>query len=101
MKSRITMACVAVGYVLFSLAGVKPIAAPIYSAWSTPVNLGPTINSPFNESGPCLSKDGLSLYFFSFRPGGFGAQDLWVSQRPNVDAPWGTPWNLGPRINTE
>ena len=31
--------------------------------------------------GPALSADGLSLYFDSNRPGGFGGNDLWVSQR--------------------
>ncbi|MBI2819136.1 MAG: PD40 domain-containing protein [Acidobacteria bacterium] len=26
--------------------------------------------------------------------------DIWVSQRASLDAPWGTPQNLGPNINT-
>ena len=101
MKSRIAIVCIALGFFLFSLLRAKPFAAPGYSLWSTPVNLGPIINSGFGDSGACLSKDGLSLYFFSFRPGGFGAQDIWVSHRPSTDAPWGTPWNLGPLINTD
>jgi WD40 repeat protein len=70
------------------------------SEWSAPVNLGPTINSAFTENLAELSKDGLSLYFTSDRPGGYGALDLWVSQRSNVDKPWGTPVNLGPTVNS-
>jgi WD40 repeat protein len=72
----------------------RPIAAPDYSPWSEPVNLGATINSSFADGGPALSKDGLSLYFGSDRPGGFGGFDLWVSQRATVEAPWGPPVNL-------
>jgi hypothetical protein len=71
-----------------------------YSDWSAPVDLGPTVNSTSNEFAPVISKDGLSLYFASNRPGGFGALDIWVSQRPSMDLPWGTPQNLGPNINT-
>ena len=75
-------------------------AQPRYSNWSEPVNLGPVINTAFNDQHPALSKDGLSLYFTSNRPGGQGADDLWVSQRASVDDPWGPPQNLGPTINT-
>lgn len=38
-------------------------AAPIYTGWSTPVWLGPVVNSAAAESGPALSADGLSLFF--------------------------------------
>jgi WD40-like Beta Propeller Repeat len=75
-------------------------AAPNYSDWSTPVNLGPTINTTSSETGPALSKDGLSLYFESNRPGGSGGGDIWVSQRDSVDDDWGAPLNLGATINT-
>jgi hypothetical protein len=77
-----------------------PTAAPQYSDWSRPLNLGPLVNSPFNDAGPAVSKDGLSLYFGSDRPGGFGAFDIWVSQRASVEAPWGPPVNLGASVNT-
>src|SRR5262249_30573755 len=32
-------------------------------AWSTPVNLGPPINTPALDGGPCLSFDGEELFF--------------------------------------
>ena len=63
------------------------------------MNLGPVVNSSSADQAPEVSKDGLSLYFQSERPG-FGAQDLWVSQRNSEDDPWGPPVNLGPVINS-
>jgi len=54
--------------------------------WSDPVNLGPTINSSYNEAYPSISADGRALFFTSNRPGGFGDRDLWqVSIDPVVD----------------
>src|SRR5690349_23645970 len=68
---------------------------PAYGPWGTPVNLGPVVNSPYNDNSPAISKDGLSLYISSsrdpsppgFRPGGLGGPDIWVSQRAGLDAP--------------
>ena len=55
--------------------------------WSTPVNLGSTINSTFNEGAPALSSDGTTLYFYSNRPGGFGGNDLLVATRTELPSP--------------
>jgi hypothetical protein len=71
-----------------------------FSDWSTPVNLGPVINSPSIEQHPAISKDGLSLYFVSDRPGSLGNTDIWVSQRTTALDPWGPPQNLGPNVNS-
>ena len=81
-----------------TLPGLLP-AAPRFSEWSPPVNLGP-VNSGSNDAGPALSRDGLSLYFQSNRTGGFGANDIWVTQRDSREVAWGVPVNLGPTINT-
>ena len=75
-------------------------SAPQYSDWSEPANLGSTINSSSGDRHPAISGDRLRLYFSSNRPGGLGGDDLWVSQRASEDAPWGTPQNLGPIVNT-
>src|SRR5438552_17247945 len=101
--SRITSKAIfalllALGSVL--LAAPSFLAAQGFSEWSPPVNLGPTVNSGFIDAGPALSKDGLSLYFNSNRPGGFGGNDIWVSQRASREDAWGEPVNLGPTINT-
>jgi hypothetical protein len=70
------------------------------STWSEPVNLGAAINGAgFDNRRPAISSDGLSLYFSSNRPGGFGTNDLWVSHRATLNDPWGDPQNLGPAIN--
>ncbi len=79
--------------------------------WSAARNLGPSVNSPHWDSQPCLSADGLNLYFASNRPGGLGERDLWKSTR-QARAPggestpqpryteWSSPVNLGPVINS-
>jgi hypothetical protein len=71
-----------------------------YSDWSEPINLGPNVNSTALDRGPAISKDGLSLYFASDRLGGFGGEDIYVSQRETRDDEWGPAMNLGPIINT-
>lgn len=81
-------------------ADVLAVEQDAYGPWSAAVNLGPIVNSVFNDNHPAISKDGLSLYITSNRPGGFGMTDLWVSHRANLDDPWGAPANLGPSINT-
>jgi len=72
--------------------------------WGEPNNLGPTVNSEYQELCPSLSADGLSLYFsegpYSFRPEGLGEGDLWVSTRATVSDPWGPPENLGAAVNS-
>jgi hypothetical protein len=78
----------------------ESVARPEYTDWSVPVNLGAMINSGSNEDHPNLSKDGLSLFFHSNRPGGYGGLDIWVSHRATLDDPWQAPENLGPSINT-
>jgi hypothetical protein len=52
--------------------------------WSTPVNLGSTVNSSFNDGAPALSFDGTTLYFYSNRPGGLGGNDLQVATRTKL-----------------
>ena len=75
-----------------------------FSAWSEPVSVGLAINLPgVDDRQAVLSKDGLSLYFASNRPGALGTLlDIWVSQRACADltCPWGTPVSLGPTVNS-
>ncbi len=69
-------------------------------AWGEPVNLGPIVNSSDADGSPCISPNGLLLFFSSNRPGGFGNRDLYVTRRATIDDDWGIPVNLGPAINT-
>src|SRR2546425_5346185 len=66
------------------------------AAWSTPVNLGDTINTASVEQNPYLSSDGLTLFFSSDRPGGFGGLDLYMSARttPTIYPSWSYTGNL-------
>jgi hypothetical protein len=82
-----------------SFAWSTPDAAH-YSDWSEPINVGATVNSTSTDIAPTLSKNGLSLYFSSTRPGGAGGFDIWVSQRSKPSEAWGPPQNLGPAINS-
>ncbi len=68
--------------------------------WGDPVNLGPAVNGPSYQQAPCLSSDGLLLFFHSDRPGGYGSVDLWMTRRASRSAPWEPAVNLGPKINT-
>lgn len=71
------------------------------SNWSLPEHLGSPLNvSGFNTRNAAISRNRKSLYFGSDRPGGSGMLDLYVSHRASPQAPWETPQNLGPVINT-
>jgi len=67
--------------------------------WSTPENLGDSINTEEWESAPSLSPDKKDLYFASRRPDGFGGSDIYVSHRLR-NGRWSSAENLGPVINT-
>ncbi len=67
--------------------------------WSLPKNMGATVNTKAWESQPALSADGRTLYFVSNRAGGFGEQDIWMSEK-QADATWSSAKNLGTPINT-
>jgi len=68
--------------------------------WSEPVNLGPTINGPYWDVHSSVSKDGLSLFFCSTRPDGYGDRDIWFSTRATTNDLWSEPENLGPIVNS-
>jgi Tol biopolymer transport system component len=57
------------------------------------------VNSIYDDYLPNISKDQLSLYFSSTRPG-FGGDDIWVSLRDSTADAWGAPINIGSVINT-
>jgi len=67
--------------------------------WSTPVyvHLGDTA---YSFLYPAISSDGLTLYFSSDMPGGFGEYDLWRATRKSTADDFGRPVNLSSIINT-
>ena len=65
-----------------------------------PENLGPFINTRYNEMSPFLHSDNLTLYFASEGHIGFGDFDLFISRRPDSEKQWGTARNLGYSVNS-
>lgn len=66
--------------------------------WANPENLGPEINTVFDESAPYIHGDNRTLYFASTGWPGYGQYDIFVSQLQD-DESWSTPLNMGSPIN--
>lgn len=49
---------------------------------------------------PAISPDGLTLYFVSTLPDGYGGKDIYYVTRSSAGGSWSQPKNLGPDINT-
>jgi len=67
--------------------------------WGEPVNLGPEVNSPYNEQSPWVSSDGQLLCYVSFGHEKMGGYDIFFSRR-NSDGSWSVPENPGYPVNT-
>ena len=67
--------------------------------WSRPRNFGAPVNSGAWESQPTMSADGVTVYFASSRPGGYGGMDIWRTTM-TAEGEFSIPENLGPAINT-
>lgn len=67
--------------------------------WTKPENLGPNVNTPYDESTPFIHADGKTLYFSSNGWPGFGDKDIFVTQM-NQQGQFDKPTNLGYPINT-
>jgi outer membrane protein OmpA-like peptidoglycan-associated protein/Tfp pilus assembly protein PilF len=67
--------------------------------WGQPENLGPNINTSYNEQSPFIHPDDSTLYFSSNGWPGLGNKDLFVS-RLGKDGKWQKPENLGYPINS-
>lgn len=67
--------------------------------WSKPENLGPVINTPFDEKSPFIHSDFETMYFSSDGHPGVGGFDIFFS-RKGEDGKWSEPKNIGVPINT-
>ncbi len=69
--------------------------------WSEPQNLGPTINSPYDERAPFLAMDGRTLYFSTNDSRrSMGGLDILRSTFNEFSESWSTPRNMGFPINS-
>lgn len=67
--------------------------------WAKAKNLGPTINTPFEEDAPFIHPDGVTLYFSSNGHATMGGFDIFSSSL-NANNEWKTPTNIGYPINS-
>jgi outer membrane protein OmpA-like peptidoglycan-associated protein len=67
--------------------------------WTTPVNLGPNINTEKDEERPFIHPDDKTLYFSSDGWPGFGSSDFYYAKK-DAAGQWSKPVNLGFPINS-
>jgi len=67
--------------------------------WGPAVNLGSTINTPFNEENPIMNVDNEILYFSSQGHLNMGGYDIFRAQRKGENE-WRQPINMGSPVST-
>lgn len=69
--------------------------------WSLPLNLGPKINTSFDEDAPFMHNDGTTLFFSSNGHNTMGGFDIFKATLTDPDRNvWATPENMGYPLNT-
>ena len=68
------------------------------TTWSTPVNMGPEINTKGNELFPSFGLDGGLIYASDGMPG-LGGLDIFKAAKVGEENKWENPTNLGSPIN--
>jgi hypothetical protein len=67
-------------------------------SWGKAENLGPSINTAFNDDSPFIHPDGITLFFSSEGHNSIGGYDImWSTLK---DGKWSEPTNIGYPINT-
>jgi Tol biopolymer transport system component len=75
------------------------VSLKVNGDWGTAVNLGPEINTQFNEDRPFLINNGKTIFFSSQGHENIGGYDLFRSDLQS-NSLWSKPKNLGYPINT-
>lgn len=69
--------------------------------WSLPLNLGPQVNTPFDEDAPFMHSDGITLFFSSNGHNTMGGYDIFKASLVDADMNgWSIPENMGYPLNT-
>ena len=70
--------------------------------WGAAVNLGNSVNTPYSERNPILSRNLKTLYYVTDGRGGLGFGDVYVSTRTDFGdwTSWSAPKNVGKEINS-
>lgn len=69
------------------------------NGWLEPENLGPIINTKYNEDAPFILPDGVTLYFSSEGHENMGGYDIFFTNLTE-DGFWNPPTNMGYPINS-
>ncbi|MDH5380676.1 MAG: hypothetical protein OEW75_07490, partial [Cyclobacteriaceae bacterium] len=67
--------------------------------WTSPVNLGKSINTYYDEVSPYIHSNDQDLFFSSNGHPGFGGYDLYYTTKNRTG--WKEPKNMGPPLNTK
>lgn len=67
--------------------------------WSKAQNMGPLINTPYDEDAPFIDINNKTLYYASNGPNSMGGFDIFVTFR-DAENNWSDPVNLGYPINS-
>ncbi|HXB40438.1 MAG TPA: hypothetical protein VNZ49_07835, partial [Bacteroidia bacterium] len=67
-------------------------------SWKNVKNLGPTINTPYNDDTPFIHADGVTLFFSSEGHNSIGDYDIFYTIKK--DNTWIDPINMGYPLNT-
>ncbi len=67
--------------------------------WGPALNLGPVVNTPFNEENPIINADDEILYFSSQGHLNMGGYDIFRAQRKGKNE-WRQPINMGSPVST-
>ncbi len=69
-------------------------------SWAKPQNIGPPINTEYDEDAPFIHSDEVTLYFSSNGPNSMGGFDIFTSTFNPVTEKWSEPVNMGFPINS-
>lgn len=74
------------------------VSEKVNGEWSAAVNLGPSINTQYNEDAPFIHPDGITLFFSSEGHKSIGGYDIMYSIKK--DNNWIEPLSMGIPLNT-
>lgn len=69
-------------------------------SWGNPVNLGPAVNTPYDEDAPQIHSDGNTLFFSSRGHDGIGGYDIFSTVKDPATGQWSKPRNIGYPVNS-
>jgi len=72
----------------------------LIDGWGSKTDLKNPVNTEFNDAYPFIETDGVTLYFASDRPGGFGGYDIYKTYFDVETQSYVEPINLGVPFNS-